>query len=210
MIWKCRLQRASHLVPLDLLARMPEWCIDQLVQEFRDRAPTAETTNNRVRAILQRDASDAVKEKAVSHFLDFFADRGDGPSGRHLEALQRGAIPRGWWPEYWRSIPSLRRACQQNQTKKNSLYRIYRTAIRKCLSRPGFLKSNQADEDPNDPSAVAVPHHNDRHIPKTNRVGQQYFDSRLRKKREWERKRDYGGGTHKRAVCLGGPNRSLG
>jgi len=118
MIWKCRLQKASHMVPLDLLTGMPEWCIDQLVQEFRNRAPKAETTNSRVRAILQRYASDAVREKAVRHFLDFFADRGDGLTGRHLEALKLGDIPRGWWPEYWRSIPSLRRSCQQNQTKK--------------------------------------------------------------------------------------------
>ena len=73
MTWKCRMQKSPPELIAQLLQRVPEECILQLVEAFRTRSVGSATKSGTTRRyfLLSRDSFKEHKRKAVQQFLDW-------------------------------------------------------------------------------------------------------------------------------------------
>ena len=67
--WKCRLHAASPESILGILRALPEWTVEQVVSEYKDRRPI-QNPAPRTHYIVKRDTSNGVKLKAACRFHD--------------------------------------------------------------------------------------------------------------------------------------------
>ena len=73
MAWKCRMQKSSPEIVRQLLQRLPEECILEMVEKFRERPVGVATKSATSRSyfILTRDSFKAHKNKCVQQMLDW-------------------------------------------------------------------------------------------------------------------------------------------
>ena len=72
MVWKCRLHKSSPESIQSLLQKLPEECIKEMVERFRERqvAGASKSAPSRSYFIIKRDAFQTHKTKAVQQFVD--------------------------------------------------------------------------------------------------------------------------------------------
>lgn len=97
MAWKCRMQQSSPDIISGMIQRLPEKCILEMVEEFRERAVgvvTKSATSIRY-FVITRHAFKGHKDKAVQHCLDWA--KVSLTKSMHFAQMKVGIIPRGWF-----------------------------------------------------------------------------------------------------------------
>ena len=199
--WKCRLHRASPESVKNVLNCLPPDCIKQLVTEYENRLPQDKPVT-RTPVLLTRDSLVKDRINAGKDFFEFCRKK-FGDEATEL-ILKKGRTKYGWFSQYVRTRPNLRRFVEVNGMKGyRSVLRMYQKALKLYVSHDSAV----AETD----SAVAeVATAEDetgivklvRHIPLTARTGQQYFSTRLQFVRDWKRRRQGGAGRPKSAQVI--------
>ena len=135
MVWKCRMHKSSPESIQSLLQKLPEECINEMVERFRERQVAGASTSapNRSYFIIRRGALNSHKIKAVQQFLDWtkatYAEAKDGAN------MKMGIIPCGWFVAYVRAHPELLKACRMSATDSIKQRRHDYRRIQKCYAR---------------------------------------------------------------------------
>ena len=152
MRWKGRLQKASPEFIIDMLQRIPEECIRQTTEAWRDlqieEAKKSEAVDKRF--LISRDAHIKAKTQAVKSFLSWCREKHGTLKPKHLYHLERGQIPHGWFSEYVKAHPQLRKASnvldrigKVNRRSYVRVLKLYGHAIQLVLSKTPRWRSSQ-------------------------------------------------------------------
>ena len=215
MRWKCRLQKASPEFVIDMLQRIPEECIRETTEAWRGfqivEAKKSEAVQKRF--LISRDANITAKTQAVKSFLSWCREKHGTLKPKHLYHLERGQIPHGWFSEYVKAHPQLRKASnvldrigKVNRRSYVRILKLYGHAIQLVLSKD-LAVAEQPTSAVAEQQTSAVEAHADvggfaKFRNGVSRMGQQYFSGKVKFQRDSNRRRAYGAGRPKSCIVL--------
>jgi len=168
--WKCRLWKASPEAVLNVIRALPEWCIKQTVQAYKERLPAAKPATKDT-FIITRDHFIKHKCAAARQFINYFKSKEGGVQPKQWALLKKGRFPKGWFPEYVDRHSALERCCRSSTVKYNSIARMYKRAVQAHLRQHSAV----AEDDSQSQEDEEMPY--DRFRYHTPRKGQQYFST---------------------------------
>ena len=143
--WKCKLP-ANALHVAEVARMLPDWCVQEAVEEYKERpAEGAQHPFRDFEWLLHRDSTLGSRLKAIRFLLQWFIDRFG--EDKVLQAAQvnvlKGNFPRGWFKSFVQAHEPLRRYCGtglgwSHRCTFSRLYRRYGRTLQSQLAKcPG-------------------------------------------------------------------------